>query len=211
MKRLLKLNSLNYNVHDITNKLYKTIPLVPIGNLMQDIARDIQYGLYDGCGDPNTNWECWKNRCIEILKDRQVIDVMDRKFISTDPVLQNNKSIRLSETIYSWDMVCDIINNAGGRIYSSPYGDYSQNNFILKNIQINDIPRSNYLSIEQCKKYDLDEDENIIINFINEYEDGADFPPIVVDENYNVIDGSHRLGMYDYLGINTIKAFVLKK
>lgn len=76
-----------YNVHEITNKLYRTIPLVPVGNLMQDIAQDIQAGLYNDCGDPNIDWDSWKNRCIEILSERGTINVMDsRNFISANPI-----------------------------------------------------------------------------------------------------------------------------
>lgn len=81
-KRLKKKSS-KYNVHEIVNKLYKDIPLVPIGDLLHDISQDIQLGLFDDCGDPNTNWENWKQRAMELLKERNIINVMDdRKFIS---------------------------------------------------------------------------------------------------------------------------------
>lgn len=67
MKRLA------YNVHQIVNKLYSTIPLVPSGNLIQNIMQDIQYGLYDDCGDPDKNFDKWQSRCIELLKQRKLI------------------------------------------------------------------------------------------------------------------------------------------
>lgn len=74
MKRLIAQN----NVHQIINKLYRTMPLVPVGDLTQDISQDIQNGLYNKCGDPETNWDAWLNRCRQLLKERNIIDVMDR-------------------------------------------------------------------------------------------------------------------------------------
>lgn len=84
MKRL---SQCKYNVHDIVNKLYRTIPLVPVGNLMLDIAQDIQSGLYNDCGDPNTNWQAWMDRAKQILSERNVINIMDnRDYINALPI-----------------------------------------------------------------------------------------------------------------------------
>jgi hypothetical protein len=85
MKRLKK--CAGYNLHDIVNKSYRTIPLVPTGSLTQDIAQDIQAGLYNDCGDPNTNWDAWMDRAKLILSERNVIDVMDnRTYINALPI-----------------------------------------------------------------------------------------------------------------------------
>lgn len=95
-KQSIKLAQYQYNVHDIANRLYRTVPLVPIGDLMQNIAQDIQTGLYDGCGDPNTNWEAWKDRCTDILSERGIVNVMGpRGFIDGNPIVsQDCKYIR---------------------------------------------------------------------------------------------------------------------
>lgn len=63
---------------EIATKLYQTIPLVPSGCLIQDIIQDVQYGLYDDCGDPNTNWDKYKERCKELLKQRNIVSKKSR-------------------------------------------------------------------------------------------------------------------------------------
>ena len=217
MKRLIA--NFQYNVHDIVNQLYRTVPLVPTGNLLQDIAQDIQNGLYNDCGDPNENWNNWRERCTEILSERNIINIMQpRQFINAEPIISKDckyireaKLKKISNEEYTWEEVCNIINNAGGSIYSSPFGNYSDCKFKLKTILINDISKDCYLSIEDCKKYDLDEDENVIMKLVDAYNNGASIPPIILDNNLKIIDGSHRLGMYDFLGINKIQAFILQE
>lgn len=118
---------------------------------------------------------------------------------------------KLSNAEYTWNEICNIINNAGGTIYSSPFGSYDNDTFKIETIEIDKIPRSNYLTIDDCKELDLDEDENVIMNLVYAYEDGDDIPPIILDNDYHIIDGSHRLGMYDYLNIKYIKSFILQK
>lgn len=172
---------------------------------MQDIAQDIQSGLYNNCGDPDTNWDSWKKRCSEILNERGIINVMDcRNFI-------NARLIKKSNELYTWQQVCEITNNAGGNIYSSPFGDYDNDKFKLEQININKISKKYYLTINECKEYNMDEDESVITKLSEAFDNGENIPPIILDNNYNVIDGSHRLGMYDYLGINYVKAFILQK
>lgn len=197
MKRLIKKS---YNIHEIVNRLYREIPIVPIGNILQDIYQDIQSGLFDDCGNPEINWLQWKEKAIQILQDRNIINVMDvRNFISTAN----------DDKLYSWEEVYEIIANAGGRIYSLPYGSYA-GNFKLETITMDKIPRTNYLTIEDCQRDDLDEDESVILRLVDAYNGGSNIPPIILNNDYTIIDGSHRLGMYEYLGIYNIQAFVLQ-
>lgn len=216
MKRLSRCK---YNVHDIVNKLYRTIPLVPVGTLMQDIAQDIQMGLYNDCGDPNTNWQAWMDKTKKMLSERNVIDVMDnRNHIYALPIdkpdckyIREAKIKKLSDNLYTWQEVCDITNNAGGRIYSSPFGNYDNYKFKLEQVPFNKISPDYYLTIKDCDELNLDEDKSVIERLLNTYDSGQDLPPIILDNNYKIIDGSHRMGVYEYLGLANIKAFVIQK
>ena len=209
MKRLIQCS---YNIQQIVNKLYRTLPLVPIGSLTQDIAQDIQMGLYNDCGDPNEHWNLWMERAKQILHDRNIIDVMDREQINAMPYVDNSYGkISTANKLYTWQEICDITNNAGGKIYSSPYGQYDDYEFELKEIDTNLINKDSYLTLEECREYDLDEDESIIENLINLYDSGENFPPIILDSNYKIIDGSHRMGVYDWMGLSKIKAYVKKE
>ena len=210
MKRLIQCG---YNVQQIVNKLYRTLPLVPIGTLTQDIAQDIQMGLYKDCGDPNEHWDLWMERAKEILRDRNIIDVMEREQINAMPYMDNSygKISTANNKLYTWQEVCDITNNAGGKIYSSPYGDYNNYQFELKLVDTNLIDKDSYLTLDECREYDLDEDESVIENLIELYDSGENFPPIILDSNYKIIDGSHRMGVYDWIGLGKIKAYVKKE
>ena len=75
----------------------------------------------------------------------------------------------------------------------------------------NSIDKDSYLTVEECDEYDLDEDKSVIERLLDKYDSGEDFPPIILDSDYKIIDGSHRMGLYEYLGLNTIKAFVKKE
>lgn len=77
MKRLA------YNIKKIVNKLYSTIPLVPSNCLIQNIIQDIQYGLYDECGDPNENWDLWKKRCVYLLNQRNILSCKTNNKLAT--------------------------------------------------------------------------------------------------------------------------------
>lgn len=209
------MNRLAYNVKEIVNKLYSTIPLVPSNNLIQNIFQDIQYGLYDDCGDPNKNWDKWKDRCIELLKQRNILGQY-RKIKchnSNNKIIKKYTISRLkkihSNKEYTWNEIVEITNNSGGRTYSSPFGDYSNFIFIEEIVDINNI--SGYIPYDECQELDLDEDMSVIEYLADRYDSGEILPPVILDDQYKVIDGSHRVSMYDYLNITKIKAFVLKK
>lgn len=61
------------NAYSMAQKLALKVPLVPMRELVQDIAQDIQNGLYKECGDFNTDFENWLDKCREILRQRNVI------------------------------------------------------------------------------------------------------------------------------------------
>lgn len=110
---------------------------------------------------------------------------------------------------YTWDEIVEITNNAGGRTYSSPFGNYSDFIFIEEFVDISNI--RGYIPYDECQELDLDEDMAIVEYLVDKYYDGEILPPVILDEQYKVIDGSHRVSMYDYLNIQKIKAFVLQK
>ena len=64
---------------EIATKLYQTIPLVTTGCIIQDIIQDVQSGLYKDCGDPNKNWNKYKEKCKELLKQRNIVGTRLKK------------------------------------------------------------------------------------------------------------------------------------
>lgn len=155
---------------------------------MQNIVQDIQYGLYDSCGDPNTNWDLWKNRCIELLKERKILGSKSKT--------------------YTWQEVCDITNNAGGRTYCAPFGSYDNAEFKLENVSLSDV--KGYMTYGEYSEYDMDEDVYVVENLEEAYMNGEDIPNIILDKNLNIIDDSHRASMYENLGIGYFKAYVMQ-
>lgn len=81
--------------------------------------------------------------------------------------------------------------------------------FIEEKINIEKLRTSNGFSnnpddeIEQTVSYfeevGLDEDYFISRKLMNKIVDGVQLSPIVVDENYKILDGSHRLAAYSEL------------
>lgn len=104
-----------YDVNAIVNKLYSTIPLVPSGNLIQNIMQDIQYGLYDDCGDPNENFDKWKNRCIELLKQRKLIGNYNKKYERTGKFSRLKKIAKYYNYIEDGDNILFIYQDPSGR------------------------------------------------------------------------------------------------
>lgn len=82
------------------------------------------------------------------------------------------------------------------RIYSNKY-------YSLTEIPINEI----------MSPYEVDYDK--VHEYIEEYKNNSNYPPIVVDKNttygprkYEIIDGTHRLDALKRLGLKTIKAYI---
>lgn len=128
----------------------------------------------------------------------------------------NKKSIAISRLKkkysnkqYTWDEVVEITNNGGGRTYSSPFGDYSDLMFVEEIVDVSNI--TGYIPYDECQELDLDEDMAVVEYLADRYDDGEILPPVILDNQYKIIDGSHRVSMYDYLNIQKIKAFVLQK
>lgn len=58
---------------------------------------------------------------------------------------------------------------------------------------------------------DIDEffvDESAVEDFMDHYASGSPFPPIVLADDYRIIDGTHRANAADRLGHKTIKAYI---
>lgn len=120
------------------------------------------------------------------------------------------KRLIRSNMVYTWDEIIKIHQDANVRAYSLPYGDYKNCTFELKTILLNQIPKKFYGKKKEYQKYGDDESVYLIDKLIKSYKNNENIPPVILDENYNVIDGSHRLSAQYELKISEIKAFVLK-
>lgn len=73
--------------------------------------------------------------------------------------------------------------------------EYSE--YVLKEIDIKEI---------DIEEFILDED--LIEEYEEKYSKSKKYPPIVLDSDYRIIDGSHRFNVLYNLGITKILAFV---
>lgn len=129
------------------------------------------------------------------------------EYIETFANFNKNNIIKNAEKIYTWNEVKEIQDSAEGKKYCLPFGDYGD--FELKTVNINDY-RDYFMTYNEMEDLDLDEDISILRNLYNVLDCGGEFPPIVIDKNGQLIDGSHRLSaLYEYGSITT-KAFVEK-
>lgn len=95
----------------------------------------------------------------------------------------------------------------------SPYFDYIFSNesseFVEEKIHIeklrylngfhNDIDNELEQTVSYFKDNDFDEDYYVSKKLMNKIVNGTKLNPIVVDENYKILDGSHRLAAYSEL------------
>ena len=70
-------------------------------------------------------------------------------------------------------------------------------NYILKEIDIDD------LNLDEWDIY-----YDLIDHYQELYHENKNYPPIVIDENYSIIDGTHRANAIKNIGYNKILAFV---
>lgn len=131
---------------EIATKLYQTIPLVPTGCIVQDIIQDVQLGLYKDCGDPNKNWNKYKERCKELLKQRNVVgtrlvkkayfDAGDREcaMIYIDGQIIEGETHNQALTDYTNSLQIKRRYNGGG--YSRDYMDSE----LKENPKLEDLP-----------------------------------------------------------------------
>jgi hypothetical protein len=91
--------------------------------------------------------------------------------------------------------------------FSSSHGVYSPylDKFILINISVERMIMS---FINQCTEpLPNDEDESIVEKLIKKIEEGVKLSPIVIDEDFYLLDGFHRLMAYHRLGMRTTRAY----
>lgn len=111
--------------------------------------------------------------------------------------------------LYTWDEVVRITLRAG-QTYNAPKGNYKDKNFCIKNVGVNSINKTSYLTLDQYKKLGLSIDVHIVEKLMKLYTRNAKkIPPIILDKNYNIIDGAHRMGAVIELQWEKIKAFVM--
>ena len=71
------------------------------------------------------------------------------------------------------------------------------NNYILKEIDVDDL---------NLNEWNLDDD---LVDYYQElYHENKSYPPIVIDENYSIIDGTHRANAIKNIRFDKILAFV---
>ena len=192
MKRLA------YNVHELVTKLYSTIPLVPSNNTMQNIMQDIQYGLYNDCGDPNHNWDNWKERCIKLLRERNILSNKDTQTTMKIKRLKN----KIATNIYLKDIIFEDNLNWNG--YNTDYGNRAfAISYINGKVFEGDVHKDTieeYLHDNDYDPYDIldysegfvTEDEQAEMNIPTAFAsyikgiDGNDYIAIYPDSLYNV-------------------------
>ena len=69
--------------------------------------------------------------------------------------------------------------------------------YVLENVSIENI------DIDEFQIW-----EDAIEEYVEEYEETKKYPPIVLDSNYRIIDGNHRVNAFEFLGEKEILAFV---
>jgi hypothetical protein len=132
------------------------------------------------------------------------------------------KSFKLFESNKYWQERVDNIMN---QIYSAKVGDILSEDIIYQYVQIlhgNDDFIDGDLG-ERIEKYDnyqlvevdidkLNIDEyylfdDLVDDYIEEYNKRVSYPPPVVTYNYKLIDGNHRSNALNKIGFNKIKVF----
>ena len=64
------------------------------------------------------------------------------------------------------------------------------------------------VDISEIEIYEFQIDESLIEEYIEEYQKNGTYPPIILDGDYRIIDGTHRVNALNDLGIKNVIAFV---
>lgn len=109
--------------------------------------------------------------------------------------LKDVEKIQTKEKVYSSDIIFDA---------------NKDDKFVIEKVRLNDITigHNKNLSLDDYKKLNMDEDIIITEVLIDKIDNNIDIVPIVVDENYEIMDGIHRYVAYKELKFNKIFAFV---
>lgn len=132
------------------------------------------------------------------------------------------KSFKIFEASKYWQQRVDNIMN---KVYSAKIGDIIPEDIIYQYIEIlhneedfidGDLPKriekySSYKLIEvDVTDLNIDEYylfEDLVEDYIKEYEKRGSYPPPVITHKYELIDGNHRANALHKLGIDKIKVF----
>ena len=126
--------------------------------------------------------------------------------------LQKLAGIKLNENKENFLSYDDVIKK---QQIDNQYSDVIFSNetakFIEETISIQELRKLNgfsenngeiELSVSDFKDTDMDEDYYVSKKLMNKIVDGVKLSPIVVDEKYKILDGSHRLAAYSELYYN---------
>jgi len=64
------------------------------------------------------------------------------------------------------------------------------------------------VDISEIEIYEFQIDDSLIEEYIEEYQKNGTYPPIILDGDYRIIDGTHRVNALNDLGIKNVIAFV---
>lgn len=111
--------------------------------------------------------------------------------------------------VYSWEEVVSKTISTGNKC-NAPNEKYKNCQFIKKEVPTSKIKKTYYLTLAQCKKLNFVEEICTIRNLIHDYQSDS-VPPIILNEDYSIIDGARRMGAIMELGREKVEAFVLFK
>lgn len=132
------------------------------------------------------------------------------------------KSFKLFESSKYWQERVDRIMN---QIYSANIGDILPEDIIYQYVEIihgnhdfvdGDLGKriekyDNYQLVEvDIDKLNIDEYyrfDDLVDEYVDQYNKRGTYPPAVVTHNYKLIDGNHRCNALNKLGIQKIKVF----
>ena len=114
----------------------------------------------------------------------------------------NFKEHYFKESVVTNDMVYQLVQKIHRDYDDFIDGDLGERLDKYKNYDLKEIDISN-LNLEEWDVQDYLVDE-----IVQQMKQDKNYPPIVVDSQYGIIDGIHRANALDELGFKTIKAYV---
>jgi hypothetical protein len=74
----------------IAKRLLADLPIVPTNERTYELCQEIQMGVFSDCGDPDENWEEWKQRAREILEAKGVFVLKQSRLkrVAKNPIVK---------------------------------------------------------------------------------------------------------------------------
>lgn len=113
-----------------------------------------------------------------------------------------NSNELLEEDLYTFQGVQKLQKGSSDVIF----GGSAKDRFKKITIPLKKI-KNKHAPLAWWKKRGLDEDVAIITRLMQAIKNKADIPPIVIDENFKIMDGLHRFYAHKELDLNSIQVF----